>query len=218
MKEAGLANEESSAPNEESSAPATQDTTQETGGGLFEAPAAEPEAQTTEKEGKDEQRFADYLARKITEGTLNASEGDIARIKEFYRNFPLNKKITNRWGEQIVFAPEDPAKVDDYIQHFAVKRGGGVETFSQKHQTLFASLEEALANPDERILTETADGYRRICFTKRIEANGNHFVVTAISENGHLLAWTHMNSTDKYVENQRQVEKRCVEKRFFDGL
>ena len=187
-------------------------------GDLFGAERGEtPEGNTrqfSERENgkKDERRFEAYLAKRVSDGTLNASAGDLARIREFYRAFPLNKRITNRWGENIVFAPEDPAKVDDYIQHFAVKRGGGIEKFSENHRQLFASIEEALTNPDERILTETPNGDRRICFTKRIESNGNHFVVTAISENGRLLAWTHMNASDNYLAKQHEIEKRCVEK------
>ena len=162
--------------------------------------------------GKDMVRFERYLNDRLKAGTLIATENDIRGIKKFYESFPLGKQITNRFGEEIIFAPMDAGKVDDYIQHFAVKRGGKVEKFSNKHIDLFRSLEEALKNPDERILTETKNGDRRICFVKRMNENGNHFVVTAISENGHLLAWTHMQPSNQYIETQRKNEKECFNK------
>ena len=167
---------------------------------------------TVQTNGKDMVRFERYLNDRLKAGTLIATENDIQGIKKFYESFPLGKQITNRFGEEIIFSPMDAGKVDDYIQHFAVKRGGAVEKFSNKHIDLFSSLEEALKNPDERILTETKKGDRRICFIKRLNEKGNHFVVTAISENGHLLAWTHMQPSNQYIETQRKNEKECFNK------
>ena len=181
--------------------------------GDFDAKAGRSEgARAAMGNEKSIERYEAFLKKRIADGKLKATANDLRAIKDFYLNFPLNKRIVNRWGEQIVFAPENLTSVEDYIQHFAVKRAGEVEKFSENHKQLFASLEDALTNPDERILTENEKGDRRICFTKHIEKNGNHFVVTAISENGHLLAWIHMDSSSSYVEKQRRNEKACVEK------
>ena len=169
-------------------------------------------AVASETKGKNIRRYLEYLAQREQNGVLKLNDIQRELLKQFYESFPLGEKIQNRFGEEIEFSPMDPNGVDDYIQHFAVKRARNTEHFSMSHLTLFKQLVDSLKNPDERILTENGNGERRICFLKRIEENGNHYIVTAIAENGRLLAWTHMDSSSNYIRKQRENEKQCVEK------
>jgi len=100
MKEAGLANEESSAPNEassisneESSAPATQDTTQdttqETEGGLFDTPAAETEA------------LDDAVARKAISYVLGMKDTFLKKDDSAGRQYSMKKRAEAVYPDEV---------------------------------------------------------------------------------------------------------------------
>ena len=104
MKEAGLANEESSAPNEassisneESSAPATQDTTQdttqETEGGLFDTPAAETEA------------LDDAVARKAISYVLGMEDTFLKKDSSAGRQYSIQQKTREMTTEEVKKLP-----------------------------------------------------------------------------------------------------------------
>ena len=162
----------------------------------------------------DVRRYEKYINDRIADGTLEKITSEAKkRLIKFYKDFPLGKIIKNKWGESLIFSPLEDERVDDYIQHFAVKRDrSGKENFSANYLELFPKIEETLKNPDERILTEV-NGVPRVSFVKNVQTkNGNHLIVCSITPDGRIIFWTHMDSVENYIEKQRNLEKQAVSK------
>ena len=159
-----------------------------------------------------------YLDRQIRNGFLEVTENGRAKLEEFYLNFPLGETLTNRIGEKIRFIPQKGKNTEEYIHHFAVKRGkrpdGSYwENYSESHQKLFGEIKETIRDFDDRILggDDTPNGFKpRIFFLRNI--GKNHLVVVAIDSDGLLLTWTHMIPGKNYIENLRQKEKKYFER------
>ena len=173
-------------------------------------------AETTEK---DVERYRAFLKKKIADGTLSVSENEQNVLADFYKNFPLGKSVVNKIGEKIELSPQPGGSIDEYIHHFAVKRGNGRENFSQRHLDTFEEIFQTTENFDDRIL-QMADAKDengnvigkapRILFVRsaNFSKTGNHLVVVAVSENGLLVDWTHEearnNQIKKYLERERE--------------
>lgn len=159
-----------------------------------------------------------YLDRQIRNGFLEVTENGRAKLEEFYLNFPLGETLTNRIGEKIRFIPQKGKNTEEYIHHFAVKRGkrpdGSYwENYSESHRKLFGEIKETIRDFDDRILggDDTPNGFKpRIFFLRNI--GKNHLVVVAIDSDGLLLTWTHMIPGKTYIENLRQKEKKYFER------
>ena len=164
---------------------------------------------------KDINRYRRFLDER---SILRLNQGQRSMVETFYNTFPLGKKITNKLGESIELRPRNGNSVDEYIHHFAVKRGRGsdgeiFENFSESHLRLFKEIEKTIADFDERIISGTKrdDGSiePRIYFVRDI--GKNHLVVVSVEPKTMLLTWTHMMPSNNYLAEIRKFERENVE-------
>ena len=76
-----------------------------------------------EAQQKNSTHYREYLDRKIATGELSLTPQRRAVLEKFYDEFPLGMELRNMLGESVIMRPKDGASVEDYIHHFAVKRG-----------------------------------------------------------------------------------------------
>ncbi len=180
--------------------------------------------------GKDQSFVLDlsgykkFLNQKEKTG-LHLNDIQREKLEKFYQAFPLGKVVSNRLGEHIRFQPRSGGNLNEYIHHFAVKRGVTAdgktwEKFSESHIELFQSITDTIQNYDDRIIgghdikdeNGTNTGFQTMVYYIR-NIGQDHLVAVSVEPDTMLLTWTHMLPGSKnYIPRLRHREEELIRK------